>query len=448
MIGDMRRIGERLLLFCIGAFLIYLMIVPPDRSVNDGKTHVRYWFVSGPDEQIPYRVTQFNKTHKDIVIDATPIPWNEHEKKVLTAILSGDPPDVVSLVAPVQQWATRMALIPLNNLIKKDNFDSTYTFPALWREVNYEGYVFALPTHTASYAFFYNKKLFREAGLDPNKPPKTWDQVREYSKRLTKMENGNYKQIGFIPIYGNLFIAVLMAQELGAKFLSDDGKTVHLDNKQMIESLQWILNYYSDYNFNKLTAFQLGFGYADQHGFISEKVAMMVLDHTFLDAIDMYKPDLDFGVTAIPTFEGYQTASSTGNWWMAIPRGAKNVEAAWKFMKFSVSEKVQIKESEGMKQRLLPANINAAKDTALTNHKKFYDVLIEQMKYAKTPSIVPLVNGTFWREFALAEERAIRHKQTPKLALEQANKVVQKDLNRAKQYDDYVWANMKLEDFQ
>ena len=117
-------------------------------------------------------------------------------------------------------------------------------------------------------------------------------------------------------------------------------------------------------------------------------------------------------------------------------------------MKFAVSEKVQIKESEGMKQRLLPANINAAKDTALTHHKKFYDVLIEQMKYAKTPSIVPLVNGTFWREFALAEERVIRHKQTPKQALEQANKVVQKDLNRAKQYDDYVWANMKLEDSQ
>ena len=68
----MRRIGGRLLLLCIGVFLIYLMIAPPDRSANDGKTHVRYWFVSGPDEQIPYPVTQFNKTHKDIVIDATP----------------------------------------------------------------------------------------------------------------------------------------------------------------------------------------------------------------------------------------------------------------------------------------------------------------------------------------------------------------------------------------
>jgi len=429
-------------------YLMYTLFASPQILVDDGKIHVRYWFVSGPEEVIPYRVTQFNKTHDDIFVDATPIPWNEHEKKVLTAILSGNPPDVVSLIAPVQQWASRMALRPLDKLIRQDNFDSSYVFPALWEEVNYEGHVFAIPTHTASYAFFYNKKLFKEAGLDPENPPNTWDEVKEYSKKLTRMENQEYTQIGFIPIYGNFQVTVSLATELGAKFLSDDGKTVHLDNEQMVQSLEWILDYYSDYDYDKLVSFQSGFGYADQHGFLAEKVAMMILDHTFLDGIDIYKPELDFSVSAIPSFEGYETASSTGNWWMAMPRGAKNIKAAWEFMKFAVSYEVQVKEATIMKQRLMPANINAAKDTALTNNKKFYDVLIEQMQYAKTPSIVPLVNGTFWTEFTFAQERVIRHIQSPRQSLEQGNKVIQADLIRAKEYDLYVRENMELEGYR
>ena len=443
----MRNLIVKILLVPLVVYLMYELFASPYAAVDDGKIHVRYWFVSGPDERIPYRVTQFNKTHDDIFVEATPIPFNEHEKKVLTAILSGNPPDVVSLIAPVQQWASRMSLRPLDKLIEQDNFDTSYVFPALWEEVHYEGHVFAIPTHTASYAFFYNKGLFREAGLDPESPPKTWDKVREYSKKLTRMENGNYTQIGFIPVYGNFQVAACLAMELGAKFLSDDGKTVHLDNEQMVESFEWMLDYYSDYNYKKLVSFQSGFGYADQHGFITEKLAMMILDHTFLDNIEIYKPGLDFGVSVIPSFEGYEPVSTTGNWWMAIPRGAKNVEAAWEFMKFSVSYEVQVKEATIMKARLMPANINAAKDTSITNNKKFYDVLIDQMQFAKTPSIVPLTHFTFWTELTFAQERVLRHIQSPRQALEQANKVVQAELTRAKEYDNYVWENMKLEGY-
>lgn len=443
----MRNLIVKILLVPLVVYLMYELFASPYTVADDGKIHVRYWFVSGPDERIPYRVTQFNKTHDDIFVEATPIPFNEHEKKVLTAILSDNPPDVVSLIAPVQQWASRLSLRPLDKLIRQDNFDTSYVFPALWEEVNYEGHVFAIPTHTASYAFFYNKKLFREAGLDPEHPPKTWDEVKEYSKKLTRMENGVYTKIGFIPVYGNFQVAVCLATELGANFLSDDGKTVHLDNEQMVQSYEWMLDYYSDYDYDKLVSFQSGFGYADQHGFITEKLAMMILDHTFLDRIEIYKPEMDFGVSAIPSFEGYETASSTGNWWMAIPRGVKNVEAAWEFMKFSVSYNVQVKEATIMKQRLMPANINAAKDTSITNNKKFYDVLIDQMQFAKTPSIVPLTHFTFWTELTFAQERVLRHIQSPRQALEQANKVVQAELIRAKEYDIYVWENMELEGY-
>jgi ABC-type glycerol-3-phosphate transport system substrate-binding protein len=62
-------------------------------------------------------------------VEATPLPWNEHEKKILTAILSEDPPDVVNLVTPVAKWASRLALTPLDEFIERDSFRQFNIFP-------------------------------------------------------------------------------------------------------------------------------------------------------------------------------------------------------------------------------------------------------------------------------------------------------------------------------
>ena len=72
-----------------------------------------------------------------------------------------------------------------------------------------------------------------------------------------------------------------------------------------------------------VSTFIAGFGFAEQHGFISEKLAMMVLDNSFPDQIRLYNKNLDYGVAEIPTFEGYTPISSTGSWWFAIPKGQR-----------------------------------------------------------------------------------------------------------------------------
>ena len=166
--------------------LVAMLFIPESNQNNDGKIHLRYWYVTGTKEEIPYHAKEYNSIQDSVVIDCTPLPWNEHEKKVLTSILSGDPPDIVNLISPVAKWASRLALVPLDKLIKKTSFDTTIFFPSLWKEMNWRNHTFAIPLYSASYAFFYNKKLFREAGLDPNKPPKTWDDVVKYAKTSNK----------------------------------------------------------------------------------------------------------------------------------------------------------------------------------------------------------------------------------------------------------------------
>jgi ABC-type glycerol-3-phosphate transport system substrate-binding protein len=426
--------------------ILAALFLPTAEKKSDGKIHIRYWYVTGAKEVVPYHVSKFNASQDSIVVEPTALPWNEHEKKVLTAILSENPPDVINLVTPVAKWASRMALVSLDELIKRDSFSDTIFFPSLWKEMIWQNKVFAVPLYSNSYAFFYNKKLFRQAGLDPEKPPRTWDEVKEYSRKLTKRDiKGNYTQVGFIPNYGNLQTSVIMAWQMGAKFLSPDGKQVKLNCKPMADALDWEVKYFDEYPLNKISSFMAGFGYADQHGFLSGKVAMMVLDNTFLDQIKLYTPNLDYGVSVIPSFEGYPTASSAGSWWVAIPRGSKKAEAAWEFIKFAVREDIQIAEANSDEALLFPANRMAANNPAFIKGRNSMQVLVKMMDYAHSPSIAPLVHDIFWREFTGAHERAIHKKQTPERALMQGDAVIQKQLDMAIEYDEYVRSKMKFQ---
>ncbi len=427
--------------------IVGFLFMPSSKKPSDGKIHLQYWYVSGDKEQIPFHVKEFNASQDSIVVDCTPLPWNEHGKKILTAILSGNPPDVVNLVSPVAKWASRFALLPLDTLMKENSFDSTIFFPALWKEMRWRKRIYAIPLYSDSYAFFYNKKLFEEAGLDPNKPPETWNQVLEFSKKLTKRDNkGRIYQIGFIPNYGNLSTTMLMAWQLGAKFLTHDGTKVDMTNPAMVKALTWVTNFYKQYNINDVSSFMAGFGYANQQGFISQKVAMMVLDNTFPDQIKLYNPKLQYGVSMIPSFKGHPTASSSGSWWLAIPRGAKHVRAAWKFMQFAVKKNVQLTEAKSEKVILYPANKYAAEDTSFVKDDSAKIIFNKEMDYSHSPAIVPLAHDVFWREFMGARDRAIHNIQTPEVALMQAQKIIQEQLSQAIGYDRYVQSRMTIKE--
>lgn len=442
----LRTIAQRLGLVAAAVVTVGLLVWNPARQEpNDGRTHIRYWYIVGANDDVPYHARRFNEVQDSVVVHATPIPWNEHEKKILTAVLSGDPPDVVSQFVPVVKWASRLALTPLDGFISASHLDTTAFFPALWSEMRWQEHVWALPVNSTSYALFYNRAHFREAGLDPDDPPATWDELVAAARQLTERgPNGRLVQAGFVPDYGNLPTTQLMAWQQGAEFLSDDGTTVTLTSPEVVRAFEWIADYYRAYGVNDLKAFTSGLGSADQHGFLAGRVSMSVLDLSFLDLIERYRPDLDFGVAPIPTFPGRPSASSAGSWWLAIPRGARHPEAAWAFLRFAVERQTQLDEVAGSAEKLLPANRLAATDPSFLTSPAL-EVFARQMEVAHSPTVVPLAHDVFWREFFGAQDRVIYGRQTPAEALRQAERVVQDALDRAADYDRYVRASVDLD---
>ena len=427
---------------------IVIIFWTPEGAKDDNKIHIKYWFVAGKKDDIPYSALKFNQSQDSIYVDCTPIPWNEHEKKLLTSILSEDPPDVVMLVSTVPKWAARRALVNLDEAITDDDFDSTQFYEALWEEMHYNGDVYAVPCYTASYAFFYNKDIFKEAGLDPEMPPKTWEELKEYSKKITVENNGKLSRIGFIPHYGNIETSFVMALELGAEFKDSTGTKVNLTDPKMIKAFDEELELFNGIPIEEVNAFMGGFGYGSQHGFISGKIGMMILDNTFIDQIKTYNPELNYSVSEIPSFPGMEAKSSTGSWWYAIPRGAKNKKAAWEFMKYCVRRDIQLEESLSMEQSLFPANVKAASSPEFLAKHFAMKIFDEQMKHTKSKVIFPLIHDVFWREFSMARERILYKNQTPYDALKQAETTIQFNLDRAIEYDNYVQSKLPVEQFK
>jgi len=443
------------LLKIIGFLTIGLMVVVPflvtrsEKPVT-GTTVIQYWHSTGQKEQIPYYLTAFNSINDSIEVKSVVIPWQEQEKKVLTALLSGNPPDVINQFSPVVKWASRMALRPLDDFIKRDGLDSTVFFPSLWKEMRWQGHIFAIPVYTASYAFFINKRLFREAGLDPEKIPQTWQEVQQYSRKLTKYDkDGYFTQIGFIPFYQQALIPgqstlptpIILAWQLGAEFLIEDGQALNLNSPEMHRACRWMLDYMGDFDMDKLSTFTAGFGYGDQHCFVSEKIAMMILPSTFPEHIESYHPDLDYGIGMIPSFPGFPTTSFSGCWWVAIPRGAKNPDESWEFIKFMSDKEVQLASVEAMEENLFPANQRAAYDKRF-NKDRETNIFVKHIELAHSAAVVPMAHDVFWREFYNAIEHIVNKIQTIDEALNQAEKMVNHELLKTLEYDKYVRSKM------
>lgn len=405
---------------------------------EDGRVRVTYWYVSGANDQVPASVSLFNASQDSIEVVPVAIPWKEHEKKVLTAILSGSPPDLINLVTPISKWASRMALEPLDALFAGSDVDRNAFFDANWDDVTHQGRLYGLPMHTASYAFFYNKAHFREAGLDPERPPKTWDELAAMAKRLDRVgDRGRISRMGFLPDYGNLSTPMLMAWQGGAEFLKGD-TLVDMTDPALMRALDWAGRFYEDYSFENVLSFRAGLGIADQHGFISGKVSMMVLDNTFLDQLARYGPAVDYGVAMIPTWPDRETAGSTGTWWVGIPRGAKHPEAAWAFLAFATSAESQRTESMTMTENLFPANRFALTDTAFLAVHPARVTFVEMLARAVSPSVVPMAHDVFWREYGWARDQVFYGRQTPEQAFAAAGRRIQQELDEAISYDRYV----------
>jgi len=396
----------------------------------EGRRKIVFWnlFTTGKSHEVLTElVRRFNESNGTYHVEQVDIPYGQLHTKMLPAIAGRVPPDVSILDRyRVASFAARGAFFALDELARRDGIRAEDFFRAPWEECLCNGKLYAVPYDTDVRVMYYNKALFRKAALDPNRPPKTWREVREYSKKLTKRRaDGHLEQAGYLPIYGNTGL-YLYGWQKGGRFMSEDGLRVTLNDLKVVEALAWLGDFAKEYGVSDLLTFRSGFGAETQNPFVTGKIAMVVWDIGAVNIIQRYGADLDWGAAPCPYADDGVPATWSGGFSLVIPRGSREVDGAWALSRFILQDESQ--RYMATSSNKLPAR-KSASDDPFFQESDFWRLAVAQMEYSHYRPISP-VGASLSTEMYVALDHVIHGKLTPKEALDVATRESQKALDR------------------
>ena len=208
------------------------VLVPSYPASNEGKA------------AIDKVIASFNQEYPNVTVEPDFATFDTLNQKISTSIAGGQPYDVlVTGIGWIPPFAAKGVFADLSDVgVTADSLKET-TEPALIPAGEYKGKVYGVPLIAAAKPLVLRKSLFKEAGLDPTKPPTTLDELAAAAKKLTKTDaNGTITQAGFdfwagSGQYRQDFVALLGA--LGQPLYNADGEP-SFNNAQGQQALQWI----------------------------------------------------------------------------------------------------------------------------------------------------------------------------------------------------------------
>ena len=285
--------------------------------------------------------------------------------------------------------------------------------------------IWCLPWGTDIYALFWNKDLFEEAGLDPEVPPKTMEELVEFADKLTIVDDsGSLTQIGFIPDF-SWSHTDLYATMFGGIWFNADGTQVTLDSQPMIDALKWQQQFYNKYGADEVLKFTSAMGdyMSPDQGFYAGKIAMMVDGEWQVgpNFIPNFKPELSYGVAAFPPPAANPERANTGvvqGTVAIIPSGAKSKEESGKLLAWMMSPEILAEEMVANSN--LPTSKKAAADPRFKQIKNF-DVFINLMASPTSTGIVTTaITNELMEGFAQIEEQVLHAGADPEPLLKEA----------------------------
>jgi len=263
-------------------------------------------------------IDTFEAANPDIKINWVDVPYDAFQQKLIAAIASGNPPDLVNMNTPwVIDFAAQDALSPIDEFVTE--VDKYLYLPNYWEATVIDGKSYAIPWYLSPQIMLYNKQIFEEAGLDPNVPPKTWDEIIEYS-RIIKEKTGLY---GYQP---NI-VAHIDLQEEGVPLISEDGKKAIVNTPEAMAKLKQHQLAFKE----ALMPQDLGGYQAGTQKYAGGRIAMFPVGITMVKHVQINSPSIFevSDVTSFPLGKGKKIPAGAMN--VAVPYNAKNKAEAVKF---------------------------------------------------------------------------------------------------------------------
>ena len=286
-------------------------------------------------------VAMWNEKNPDKKINLTYIEHSEMVAKLAQAVASGEVPDLMGMdLIYAPQFEKAGQLVDITDKIK-DWPELKTASPGHMTVATYENRLYGVPLYADVSALFYNKDLFEKAGLDPNKPPTSLGELREYADKISAL-GGDIKGY-YLPgscAGCNIFTVGPLMWASGAKIETagpGDEPLVGDGVKQVLEFARDIIKAGDVHESDRAetgNTFHLQFG--------SGKVGMMGTGNFNIQLVHDQNPDMKFGITMLPGVKPGSAASFIGGDLVVVPKGSKRVDDAVDFMKFILSDEVQV----------------------------------------------------------------------------------------------------------
>jgi len=352
----------------------------PAVSGGGPKITLNYWDFQQSDKSILDAFEKarqdFQKANPNIEVKVTVTPYPQYRDALLKAAQGGNAPDV----ATVDQggWTTEFAasgtILPLDDLVGKSSvIKKDVYFPGAWDSNFYQGKMWGVPMNNDVWEEnYYNADLLNSAGV---KPPTTWDELTDALKKLNKPPD--QFGVGLLGHKGEDTIVTILSfiMSNGGAVLSDDGKTVMINQPPAVEALdfyQSLAQYAPEGTLNRAEPDAANL-------FTAGKIAMTWDGSWQQDTYNNRAPNMKWDLAMMPAPKGKSFVGCLGGWNLVIFKQSKNQDAAFKWIEFLSDKQVQQDVNS-----LIPARSDAG-EAFVRAKRKQPDVILKTVQTGKAP---------------------------------------------------------------
>jgi multiple sugar transport system substrate-binding protein len=305
---------------------------------------MQMWERSGGNKgMVDILVCAWNAANPSKPINLSYIVHTEMVAKIAQGVATGDVPDLMGMdLIYAPQFENAKQLVDITDQTK-DWPELQDVSPGHKTVATFNSRLFGVPLYADVSALFYNKDLFKKAGLDPNKPPTSLAEIRQYADKITALGGdtkgyylpGNCAGCNIFTVGPLMWAsgATIEAEKCGSEPLVGDGV------KQVD---QWARDMVAAKNVPDSAQAETGATFAEQFG--SGKLGMMGTGNfNIVLARDQMKDHpFEFGISLLPGVEAGKYASFIGGDLVVIPNGSKRVDDAIAFMHYLLQDTQQV----------------------------------------------------------------------------------------------------------
>ena len=387
-------------------------------TLGGARTSIRFWNgFTGPDGRTMLRlVRKFNDANPDVDVLMQRMDWGTYYNKLFVAGLGGRAPEIFVLhTHALLRFARAGFAAPLDPLL--GDFPAADLDPNVWAAAKVDGAHYGLPLDVHPQGMYVNRKLFRDNGLDPDKPPASREEFIAALKKLKKPgKSGEPDQWGYVfTNFENCTNTVL--RQFGGEIFTPDYSRCILNNPVNVDALAFCRSLIADGLVPSPESFDSWIGFRQGRvGMAWEGIYMLA---------DLQKQaDLEFSGAPVPLL-GKIPAVHAGSHNLCLKSGLspKARDAAWRFMRFLSDNSLDWADGGQVPVR-----------QSLRKSERFHKMAVQsqfarQIPYVRYLPQIPFI-FEYETEYNLAIELILRGKAAPQEALATAERRVNEILHR------------------